>query len=134
MAAKRLKSKNRKRPAAKTASGRKARAKNIRTKPTSPSPPAPGATAPEASAIKRSSAPESDEIKIARGVALPAMHDAKRREEWGLPEDPRKPGYYMVELNLRHPDGLDGAATAFEKEVYAAVVKDPNRRPERITS
>lgn len=62
------------------------------------------------------------------------MHDKDRRKEWGLPEDPEVPGPYMVELNLRHPEGLDGAADAFEKELFPHVLGDGSGPPSRITT
>ena len=60
-------------------------------------------------------------IELTRGAALPAMHDRKRRKEWGLPEDPRKRGPYMVELNLRYPGGLAAAAAAFTDHLLPEV-------------
>ena len=62
------------------------------------------------------------------------MHDGRRREDWGLPGNPAKPGPYMIELNLRHPGGLDGAGAAFLESLYPRVVRDKRRVPERITA
>jgi hypothetical protein len=50
------------------------------------------------------------------------MHDPKRRKEWGLPEDAKERGPYVVELNLRHPGGLVAAATAFKDQLLPAVL------------
>jgi|GEM_PF-3417325 len=75
-----------------------------------------------------------DGVELTRGAALPAMHDPKRREEWGLPADPRKRGPYMVELNLRHPQGAAGAAAAFTDQLLPAVLGKNKPTCERITS
>jgi serine protease AprX len=88
---------------------------------------APSGTAPDAFVAAdpaRANPPEPNGIELTRGSALPAMQDAKRRKEWGLPEDPTERGPYMVELNLRHPGGLAEAAQAFKDHLLPAVVAD----------
>jgi len=67
--------------------------------------------------------PDGPAIELSRGAALPAMHDPKRRKEWGLPEDAKERGPYVVELNLRHPGGLAAAASAFKDQLLPAVLK-----------
>ena len=62
------------------------------------------------------------------------MHDPERRKEWGLPEDPRERGPYMVELNLKHPGGLAGAARAFKQHLLPEVVREGERSCEAVTS
>jgi subtilisin family serine protease len=62
------------------------------------------------------------------------MQDPKRRKEWGLPEDARERGPYMVELNLKHPLGLTGAADAFTEYLLPAVVPEGERNCEPVTS
>ena len=73
-------------------------------------------------------------IELTRGAALPAMHDKSRRQEWGLPEDPRERGPYMIELNLRHPAGLVGAARAFKDQLLPKVVAKDTPLCEPVTS
>ena len=51
-----------------------------------------------------------------------------------MPADANKPGAYMVELNLRYPEGLDAAARAFGAELYPAVMGEGAPPPEAITS
>src|SRR5688572_19957135 len=101
--------------------------------------PAPSATAPgspiptaEGGASARSKA--DDRLQLSRGSALPSMFEAARREKWGLPADANEPGAYMVELNLRYPEGLDEAARAFSTELYPAVMGEAAPPPEAITS
>jgi subtilisin family serine protease len=62
------------------------------------------------------------------------MHDPARRKEWGLPEDAHERGPYMVELNLRHPHGLAGAADAFTRHLLPSVVPEGHRTCEAVTS
>lgn len=81
--------------------------------------PAPGGTAPGAGAPRPQDGPA---IELMRGAALPAMHDAKRRKEWGLPEKASERGPYVVELNLKHPGGLAAAAAAFRDQLVPAVL------------
>jgi subtilisin family serine protease len=52
---------------------------------------------------------------IGRGVVPPILHDPKRRKEMGLPEDEKKPGRYMIELNILYRGGLRGASKAFHE-------------------
>ena len=73
-------------------------------------------------------------IELTRGAALPAMHDGKRRKEWGLPEDPRQRGPYMVELNLKFPGGLAAAAKAFIEQLLPEVQSKSQRVCEPVTS
>ena len=51
----------------------------------------------------------------------PALHDPLQREQWNLPQDPDKPGSYMVELNLFYHEGLQAASDKF-RELYAEVL------------
>jgi subtilisin family serine protease len=99
--------------------------------------PAPGATAPDAgiptSSVDAKGQPE-EELKLSRGSALPSMLKPERRKQWGLPPEDNKPGPYMIELNLRHPGGLDGAGAAFRDELFPAVMGTDSRPPEPITS
>ncbi len=103
-----------------------------------PSDPAPAGTAPNAAIATRPAGQLSDDgtrIELTRGAALPAMQDPSRRKEWGLPEDARERGPYMVELNLRHPQGLTGAARMFVEHLFPAVVKEEaDRSCEPVTS
>jgi subtilisin family serine protease len=98
---------------------------------------APSGTAPEASVTGDAKAPlrpDDEGIVLTRGAALPAMHDPERRKEWGLPEDARERGPYMVELNLRHPGGLAGAAQAFKDHLLPAVLTEGEVSCEPVTS
>jgi len=76
----------------------------------------------------------SPRIELTRGAALPAMHDGSRRKEWGLPEDPRQRGPYMVELNLKHPGGLPGAGLAFKEHLLPTVIPNDTPLCEPVTS
>jgi serine protease AprX len=58
---------------------------------------------------------------MGRSVVPPVMHDADRRKEMGVPEDPNEPGRYMVELNILYRGGLRAAAGAF-RELYDEVL------------
>lgn len=101
-------------------------------------PPGPAATAPDATGARiragRGSGRQDGDLQIARGAANPAMHDRKRREGWGLPGDPKRRGPYMVELNLLHPGGIEGAAEAFLHMLLPAVVGKNGTVCDRITS
>jgi serine protease AprX len=100
---------------------------------TAPSATAPGSPVPTAQAGSNRRI-DDDRLELSRGSALPSMFDPERREKWGLPADAEKPGAYMVELNLRHPEGLDGAAAAFAGELYPAAMGADAQPPEAITS
>jgi serine protease AprX len=62
------------------------------------------------------------------------MLDPERRKKWGLPESATERGAYMIELNLRHPAGLDGAADAFQQELYPEAMGTNAEELEPITS
>jgi serine protease AprX len=100
--------------------------------------PAPGATAPDSAiptaSIDTSEQADEQELELSRGSALPSMLKSHRRKQWGLPEEANSPGPYMVELNLRHPEGLDGAGAAFRDELFPAVMGKEGGQPEPITS
>ncbi len=98
--------------------------------------PTPAATGPSATVTAQPAGQVSDDgsrIELTRGAALPSMQDAGRRKEWGLPEDARERGPYMVELNLKHPLGLTGAADAFTQYLLPAVVAEGERSCEPVT-
>jgi subtilisin family serine protease len=78
--------------------------------------------------------PSSIGIELTRGAALPAMHDRNRRKEWGLPENPRDRGPYMVELNVKYPGGLAAAAVAFSEQLLPAVVGKGKADCEPVTT
>jgi hypothetical protein len=99
--------------------------------------PGPAATAPDPSipvAGATGDASGNEEVRLSRGSALPSMLSEKSRERWGLPRDANTPGPYMIELNLRHPEGLAGAAKAFLEQLYPAVMGPNAAPPEQITS
>lgn len=122
-----------KRQGTSSASKRKPSRSSKPKRPTAPSATAPGSAIPtaEAGAGDLSS---HDRLRLSRGSALPSMFSAESRKKWGLPENPNQPGDYMIELNLRHPEGLDGAANAFANELFPAVMEKDSRPPEAITS
>lgn len=72
---------------------------------------------------------------IGRGVASPILHDPKRRKEMGLPEDEKKPGRYMIELNILYRGGLRAASKAFHELCEKALGKnfERDRRPVEIS-
>ncbi|HXU31816.1 MAG TPA: S8 family serine peptidase, partial [Thermoanaerobaculia bacterium] len=60
--------------------------------------------------------------KFGRVVIPPQLEDPEARESWGMPTDPNFPCSYIVELNILHASGLDGAAQGFV-ELYASVIE-----------
>src|SRR4051812_33343824 len=95
--------------------------------------PAPGATAPDSAIptanVDAAEQADEQELELSRGSALPSMLKDRRRVQWGLPREANKPGPYMVELNLRHPEGLDGAGAAFRDELFPAVMGEDAAQP-----
>ncbi len=72
---------------------------------------------------------------IGRGVVPPILHDPKQRKEMGLPEDEKKPGRYMIELNILYRGGLRAATKAFPDLCEKALGKNfhRDRRPIAIS-
>jgi subtilisin family serine protease len=49
-----------------------------------------------------------------RATIPPALNDDTRRQEWGLSNDASEPADFMIELNLMHNLGVEGASKQFE--------------------
>jgi subtilisin family serine protease len=87
--------------------------------PTPPTPPSPPATAPadpttESSRPGAAAADRADyRVNMGRASVPPALNDPQRRLEWNLPESVDELGDYMIELNLLHRRGIEGAASRF---------------------
>jgi subtilisin family serine protease len=79
--------------------------------------------------------PKSFSIEMGRSVIPPEALDKNKRKEWGLPEDPDKPGDYMIELNLLHKRGLQEADSRFLELFKDVLGKSyvPKRRPQRVS-
>jgi serine protease AprX len=60
---------------------------------------------------------------MANATVPPGLDDPEQRERWGLPTNDEDGGWYMVELNLMHREGLELAGTKFEK-LYKDLVGD----------
>jgi len=67
------------------------------------------------------SAPRPDRPLLRSGVISEALTDPQQRQKLRLPVDPNDAGPMVVELNLLHEEGLDGAEERF-KELYIAEV------------
>jgi subtilisin family serine protease len=65
---------------------------------------------------------------MGRATIPPALEDPLQRRSWRLPEDPRAPGHYMVELNLFHRGGIGDAESSF-LGLYAQTVGGPTPAP-----
>src|SRR5262245_31448642 len=104
-----------------SASKRSSRPSRPKRRP-APSATAPGSPVPTGEVGSSTGVTADDRLQLSRGSALPSMLEADRREKWGLPADANEPGAYMVELNLRYPEGLEGAARAFAAELYPKVM------------
>lgn len=65
-----------------------------------------------------------------RSTIPPALNDASRRTLWGLSSLTSEPGDYMIELNLAHISGVDGASRQFRK-LFAKVL--PNQKPDEVS-
>ena len=53
--------------------------------------------------------------RMSRLTAPRELDDPENRKRWGLPEDGKKRGPYLIELNIQHVSGLAGAAHAFHE-------------------
>jgi serine protease AprX len=72
--------------------------------------------------------------KMARAVILPELFDKERRKEWRLPTDEKKPGAYMIELNVLYKGGLEEVKKEF-LELYQEVLgAAANDRPAELIS
>jgi hypothetical protein len=69
---------------------------------------------------------------FARATIPRQMEDPKQRMEWGLPGNDHEFGPYIIELNLQHVEGLQGAANGL-LQLHRQVVGDPDRQPDRIS-
>src|SRR5712691_392174 len=58
---------------------------------------------------------------MANATVPPGLYDPEQRDRWGLPTNDEDGGWYMVELNLMHDEGLELAGQTFEK-LYKDVV------------
>lgn len=76
--------------------------------------------------------PEPINDFFARATVPRQMESPEQRVEWGLPYNEDEPGPYVIELNLQHVHGLQGAANGF-LQLYRKVVGDPKRRADRIS-
>jgi serine protease AprX len=63
---------------------------------------------------------------VRRTIVADALLSAAERERLGFPTDEREPIPVVIELNLRHRDGLGGARRRFQ-DLYAGI---PGERPE----
>jgi len=78
--------------------------------------------------------PGHGSLGMERYTVSPALFDKRRRAEWGLPSPDGEPGRYVVELNLLHEGGIEGADKKFN-ELYNAVIrsKATERRPKLVS-
>ena len=65
--------------------------------------------------------------RFARSVAPDGVTDPEKRKAWGLPEDDRRPGRYIIELNLTYEEGLECCAQHLD-ELLAVVVDASDRK------
>jgi serine protease AprX len=59
-----------------------------------------------------------------------ALEDHERRGRWGLSGGPDEPGDYMIELNLLHQQGLEGAKNRFD-ELSSQI--DAAHKPQQVS-
>ena len=52
--------------------------------------------------------------RLSRVTAPPELEDEEYRKRWDLGSTPQERGPYLIELNVRHANGLAGAARAFQ--------------------
>jgi len=69
--------------------------------------------------------------RFAKMVAPPELYDSRRRRRWGLEDSANPRGPYVVELNLQHLEGLNGAAKQFE-DLYRELMPADAPMPVRI--
>ena len=78
----------------------------------------------------RDRARRRDRPLVQRAIVSDALMDPEERERIGFDPDPAAPMPVVVELNLRHRDGLEGAAAQFERHFEATLGGRP--APERV--
>src|SRR4029450_2186173 len=83
---------------------------------------------PEPTAQERARRP--DRPLVPRGIVSDALMDPEERERMGFDPSPAAPVPVVIELNLRHRDGLEGAAEQF-RDHYRATLEDAPE-PERV--
>ncbi|MDQ3344559.1 MAG: hypothetical protein M3524_13470, partial [Actinomycetota bacterium] len=87
----------------------------------SDAPPSDDDASPPGSVPPPDGEPRRDRPLLRSGVISEALTDPHQRQKLRLPEDPNAAGPMVVELNLLHEEGLDGAEERF-KELYVAEV------------
>jgi serine protease AprX len=85
---------------------------------------------PEAEPTARDRARRRDRPLVQRAIVSDALMDPEERERIGFDPSPEAPIPVVVELNLRHRDGLAGAAEQFRAH-YAATLPDAPE-PDRV--
>jgi serine protease AprX len=70
--------------------------------------------APTTNRIATGTAEDRLGVDVARGAHMRGIEDRETREKYGVPKDDEVPGRYIVELNLMHYQGLNGAIKRFE--------------------
>ena len=58
----------------------------------------------------------------------------EQKEQWGLPQEPDKPGDWLVELNLLHPEGLQGADRRFNELYERVITREGARKPIQVSN
>jgi subtilisin family serine protease len=71
--------------------------------------------------------------RFSRTFVPPELFDAKRRKAWGLGQKETDRGPYIIELNLQHVEGVEGAQVALENVHKKAVVHNTTWPIQRIS-
>ena len=71
--------------------------------------------------------------RFSRTFVPPELFDAKRRKAWGLGQKDTDRGPYIIELNLQHVEGVEGAQVALENLHKKAVVDNTTWPIQRIS-